>query len=66
MENQTSKNYKTSPEYREKVKAYEDDVRKNQPEKYNKRLEYHRQRYREMKEALIKMKNLEKSNQNAN
>ena len=58
METQTQRSYKTSKEYREKVKAYEDGIRKNNPEKYQQRLEYHRKRYREMKEALAKMKSL--------
>ena len=42
MEIQTQRTYKTTKEYREKVKAYEDGIRTNNPEKYQQRLEYHK------------------------
>ena len=58
MENKNEKIYKTTQEYRNKVKSYEDKIR-NDPIKYKKRIDYHKQYYRIMKEALAKMKSNE-------
>ena len=44
--------HKTSQTQRDRVKHYEAKIRENEPEKYKKRLEYHKKYYKEMKDAL--------------
>ena len=51
--------HKTPKNQRDNTKKYEENIRQNDPEKYLKRLEYHRNNYRKMKEALQKIKQQE-------
>ena len=62
MENNNNKIYKTTQEYRNKVKEYEERVKRENPERYKKRIEYHKNYYKKMKEAyeqVYKLKQLE-------
>ena len=56
--------HKTSKTLRDRVKKYQDNIKQNDPEKYNKRLEYLRTYYKQMKEACKQFKAMEKMNQN--